>query len=153
MSSYTIKPLLIKSAIEIETFTKDNSCIVVENIYHFGSYRVETTNHKKPELDLNNKEGIQPEWLFEEIENIEERNQRPHLCDIYWFNLIDENETLTEKEIKRIHKNCHLKLLRKELPINFLESEGYSYSDRIVEFRGPLVLENKKGEEIARGTI
>ena len=148
MSVYTLRNLYKKHAREIETWRKAEDgdtlgkIVVVETGWRWASFTVTTDDGEKPDLDLDNNDGVNPYYLGGEgnIEDVE-----MEMCDD-GVSFMIESEDLMEEELEELRE-----AIEESSHIDVLEAAGYICEDTEFELHGPLVILDENDEEIDRG--
>jgi len=148
MTTFTLRNLYKKSAIETETWVKvaegetKGKIVTVETGWRWAEFELTTDDGEIPDLDLVNEGGVNPYHLMGEG-NIEE---------VEFYSADDgvsfevESDDLTEEELEVLHEE-----IEEESHYDVLERQGYVVEETEIVLHGPLVVFDKDGNEVARG--
>ncbi len=125
MTTWRLSTTEKTSAIEIETWTKDNLILTLETIWDSGSALIESND--KPVIDLTNEEGIDV-YVVEYPLEIEELSE-------------GETQLVYPDEISVEEENRLNDLIEAADDTDVLESEGWELEDHELYFHGALKLE------------
>ena len=139
MATWTISAEDKKSTIERNKWTKSGRAIVRETLWRGGSFDIETTGDKPPEIDLANKDGIDVYRLpQEDVESVELNECFDSCCEEFeWPDDMDDEESE------------RLQVLFDDGSYDVIESiEGWNQETTEMQLIGPLVLDSDTGNVV-----
>ncbi len=125
MTTWRLSTTEKTSAIEIETWTKDNLTLTLETVWDSGSALIESA--EKPNIDLTNDDGIDV-YVIEYPLEIEELSE-------------GETQIIYPDEISIAEENRLNDLIEASDDTDVLEAEGWELEDHELYFHGVLRLE------------
>ncbi len=125
MTTWRLSTTEQTSAIEIETWTKDNLTLTLETVWDSGSALIESST--KPNIDLANAEGIDV-YVVEYPLEIEELSE-------------GETQIIYPDEISITEEDRLNDLIEASDDTDVLETEGWELEDHELYFHGALKLE------------
>ncbi len=125
MTTWRLSTTEKTSAIEIETWTKDNLTLTLETVWGSGSALIESA--EKPNIDLTNDDGIDV-YVIEYPLEIEELSE-------------GETQIIYPDEISIAEENRLNDLIEASDDTDVLEAEGWELEDHELYFHGVLRLE------------
>ena len=125
MTNWRLSTTEKTSAIEIETWTKDDLTLTLETVWDSGSAIIESDT--KPNIDLTNEDGIDV-YVIEYPLEIEELSE-------------GETQIIHPDEISLEEENRLNDLIESADDTDILEAEGWELEDHELYFHGILKLE------------